>query len=83
MEYFTNEWFFSRFSEDHIETAKTEYWSYMDGIFDGLPFTIKLLAKSINLHDGIIIETSREREKLNIDLFCGDLQTGYFLLQLH
>ena len=84
MKYFTNDWFFSKLSEDEIDRISDEYWAYIDSIFEKLPFTLKILSKSINLHDGIVVNTNFNREShlLKLDFFCGDLQSGYFLLQL-
>jgi hypothetical protein len=85
MKYFTNDWFFSKLSDDDIEEISGRYWGYIDCIFEKLPFTLKVLSKYVNLHDGVVVESNFNKEKhvLKLELFCGDLQSGYFLLQLH
>lgn len=85
MKYFTNDWFFSKLSDDDIEEISGQYWGYIDSIFEKLPFSLKVLSKYVNLHDGIVVESNFNEEKraLKLELFCGDLQCGYFLLQLH
>ena len=84
MKYFTNDWFFSRLAEDDMEKIAEQYWNYIDSVFEKLPFTLKMLAKSLNLHDGIVISSVLEEKShtLTLELLCGDLQSGYFLLQL-
>lgn len=85
MKYFTNDWFFSKLSDDDMEEISSRYWGYIDSVFEKLPFSLKVLSKQINLHDGVVLESTfdKERHILNLEIFCGDLQTGYFLLQLH
>jgi len=84
MKYFTNDWFFSKLSDDAIEEISGQYWDYIGCIFEKLPFALKVLSKHVNLHDGIVVERNFDKEKhfLKLELFCGDLQSGYFLLQL-
>lgn len=84
MKYFTKEWFFSKLSEEELENIAKEYGDYIDSVFDALPFTLKILSKCVSLHDGIITASTLEgnNQSLQIELFCGNLQSGYFLLQL-
>ncbi len=84
MKYFTNDWFFSKLSDDEMEAISAQYWGYIDSVFEKLPFALKVLSKYVNLHDGIVVESNfnDERHVLKLELFCGDLQSGYFLLQL-
>ncbi len=84
MKYFTNDWFFSRLAEEDMEKIAEQYWHYIDSIFEKLPFTVKMLGKSLNLHDGIVISSVLEEKSrtLTLELLCGDLQSGYFLLKL-
>ena len=83
MKYFTNDWFFSRLSEEDMEKLVEQYSNYISSVFEKLPFVLKMLVKSVNLHDGIIVTSSlEEKNVLALELFCGDLQSGYFLLNL-
>jgi len=84
MKYFTNDWFFSKLSDDNIEAISVRYWGYIDSVFEELPFALKVLSKYVNLHDGIVVESifDDKLRVLKLELFCGDLQSGYFLLQL-
>lgn len=84
MKYFTKEWFFSRLGEVDMEKIAEQYWNYIDSVFEKLPFALKMLAKSVNLHDSIVIASVLEEKSriLTLELFCGNLQSGYFLLQL-
>jgi hypothetical protein len=84
MKHFTSDWFFSRLAEEDMEKIAVQYWNYIDSVFEKLPFALKILAKSVNLHDGNVIASALEEKShtLTLELFCGDLQSGYFLLQL-
>lgn len=72
MKYFTSDWFSSKLSEDEIDRISDEYWAYIDSIFEKLPFALKILSKSINLHDGIVVNTNFNREShlLKLDFFA-------------
>ena len=84
MKYYTQEWCFSNLDDQEIEERQKNYFEYIDKIYEKLPFTLKLLAKKINLHDGIIssIAFHHEQNILILKGVFGDLQTGYFLLEI-
>lgn len=62
----------------------TAYNEYINSRFMTLPFTLKLLSKHINLHDGILqqIVYNHTQNSLAMKCVCGDLQIGYFLIKI-
>lgn len=84
MKYFTKEWCSSKLEDQEIEENVKKYETYINEIQKNLPFTLKMLTKSINLHDGIIkkVSYSSEGNSLSIEGIFGDLQVGYFILEL-
>lgn len=62
MKYFTNDWFISRLPEEDLERIAEDYWNYIDSVFDKFPFTLKMLAKYVNLHDGIVLKSDLDKK---------------------
>ena len=84
MKYFTNEWCFSRLDDDQIELAITRYNTYINQIYQTLPFVLKIMAKQINFHDGILSYAcyAQDQNILILKGIFGDLQIGYFFLEI-
>lgn len=84
MKFFNKAWCFCELNDDEIEQRLESYKNYIDEIYSKLPFTLKLMAKNLNLHDGkIIISRFIQQEKsLILKGIFGDLQTGYYFLTL-
>lgn len=84
MKFFTEEWCSGKLKTSETKKVARDYQAYLDEIYDELPFPIKLLAKHINLHDGILgeIQYSKSSNMLILNGSFGDLETGYFSLQL-
>ncbi len=84
MKYFTEDWFRGNLPETVIDQKIEEYNDYLDKIFMAMPFPLKILSKSISLHDAIIEKVSfNKKENVAVfELLCGDLQIGYFSLIL-
>jgi hypothetical protein len=84
MKYYTKDWCFGKLSDEEIEKMDQKYNFYINKIYSKLPFTIKLLAKEINLHDGIVkkIKLSPRINVLFLEGIFGDLQTGYFSMEI-
>ncbi len=82
MKYFTKKWCFSELSDDEINNNINLYNRYINFIYDNLPVTLKLLLKSISLHDGIINSVTYVKSKKFLELsgIFGDLQFGYYNL---
>lgn len=85
MKYFTREWCWSELSDKVIDKISKDYEKYIDSIYITLPFTLKMIAKKINLHDGIISTVSLSSSEGNLILsgIFGDLEVGYFKLEIH
>lgn len=83
MRFFTREWAFSDLSAKKREEVRLAYNHHLAFLLPTLPKTVARLAK-LNLHDGIIrrIEVKQDTGRLVLGLRCGDLQTGYFDLDL-
>lgn len=84
MKYFTEEWCFGRIKESEIKTISKSYLAYLEGIYEKLPFPIKLLSRQISLHDGILeeIQYNEKNATLTLKGSFGDLQVGFFFLRL-
>lgn len=84
MKYFTKEWCFSNLGDYEIDRISKSYKDYIDSTHAKLPFVLKILAKSLNLHDGRLMKVSyiQNEGSLLLDGIFGDLQTGYFFLQI-
>jgi hypothetical protein len=84
MKYYTKEWCFSNLDDQEIEARQKSYDEYINKIYEKLPFTLKIMTRHINLHDGIIesISFCQEHNLFVLKGIFGDLQTGYFLLEI-
>ena len=80
MNYFTLEWLHS----DADEHPGKKYREHLIPLLKQWPTPVRMLANSISLHDGLIRELSWDTQKatLFLRLRCGDLQVGYFDLDL-
>lgn len=80
MKYFTKEWFSGALTDEEMDKSLLTYWDYIDSIFGTLPFSVKVLSKYINLHDGIIqdMQVDQELKVMYLTILGGDLQSGYF-----
>ena len=85
MKYFTKEWCFSNLEEAEIGKRIKSYKDYIDKIYEKLPFTLKILAKTLNIHDGIIKKVTFDmaNDMLILEGVFGDLQVGYFSLKVN
>lgn len=81
MNYFTTEWLHS----DTDEHPAEKYQEHLAPLLPQWPPDVQALAVRISLHDGLIRELSWDMEQatLFLRLRCGDLQVGYFDLDLH
>lgn len=84
MKFFTQDWASGVLSDEDTEQVRSSYWQHVDSIVPKLTAPIIELAKQINIHDGLIryVIVDRQAEKLTLALRCGDLQTGYYDLDL-
>jgi|GEM_PF-3153532 len=84
MKYFTSEWCWGDLSDNKIREISQNYDNYINRTYSKLLFPLKLLAKNINLHDGIVkkIKLSPSMENLIFYGVFGDLEIGYFNLKL-
>ncbi len=80
MKYFTKEWHNGKISDRKSSALAETYKEYIDKNVHRLPFSIRLLAKSISLHDGIIkyININSKNKTLEFLVSCGNLQIGYY-----
>ena len=81
MNYFTPEWH-RGYVEEH---PGKKYREHLLPLLRQWPTPVRMLANSISLHDGFICKFAWDTQKatLFLRLRCGDLQVGYFDLNLH
>jgi len=84
MKYFTQEWAYGGLADADAEKVRSSYWRYIDSIMPKLTAPVIELAKHTNIHDGLIryVVVDRQDEELLLALRCGDLQMGYYDLDL-
>lgn len=84
MKYFEIDIFKNECDEDKFEGKFEAYKRYVNSIYEKIPFTIKLLARSIPLHDGKIksIHIDSSNNKLEITIICGSNFAGYFEINI-
>lgn len=82
MKYFTPYWY-GDIPYKEVIRIRDSYWEYIENISEKLPFTVRILAKNINLHDAILQQFSYDITKKNVyvSYLGGDLQVGYFILE--
>jgi hypothetical protein len=83
LKYFTRYWYEGDHEADQAVTVEA-YWRHIDRIYDRLPPQARTLARDVNLHDGRFraVIFDRPSRTLEIRLRCGDLQAGYFDLDI-
>ena len=81
MNYFTSEWH-RGYVEEH---PGKKYREHLLPLLRRWPTPVRMLANSISLHDGFIrnFVWDTQESTLFLRLRCGDLQVGYFDLDLH
>ena len=81
MNYFTPEWH----RGDVDEHPAKKYRAHLVPLLRQWPTPVRMLANSISLHDGLIRKFTWDTQEaaLFLRLRCGDLQVGYFDLDLH
>jgi hypothetical protein len=84
MKYFTQEWCWDDLSDTQVATVLQRYDAYINSVYLQLPFALKVLAKSMNLHDGIIkkVALSPLEKSFVLSGVFGDLEVGYFKLRI-
>jgi hypothetical protein len=84
MNYFTPAWHNGDI-EDEDNTVYKKYKEYLAPLLPHWPPDVQILADRINLHDGLIRELLWDTNEaiLFLRLRCGDLQVGYYDLDLH
>ena len=83
MKFFKKE-YFEEMNEALLDNAFSKYQEYIENNFSKFPVVLKILAKYIFLHDGILKQIIYETRKnlLILEYICGDLQFGYFGLKI-
>jgi hypothetical protein len=83
VQYFTRNWYAGDDDADRSITVDA-YWRHVDAIADRLPPTVRTFAREVNLHDGRFraVTFAPSTGILELKLRCGDLEVGYFDLDL-
>lgn len=84
MKYFTKNWCWGDLDEKQVEEISLNYDKYIKKIYPLLPFSLKLIARNISFHDGILkgITISPSKKALTLEGIFGDLDWGYFDLRI-
>jgi hypothetical protein len=84
MKFFTREWANGDLPDERFADVRAKYWQHINSLLPNLPESVTQLAKQINLHDSLVrrVVLNRGTRNLALELRCGDLQTGYFDLDL-
>jgi hypothetical protein len=84
MKFFTAAWIQGELSDEEAEAVAPAYWAYLATLAERMPATVYTLAHGVNIHDGRIraVVFDRHRATLTLSMRCGDLQAGYFDLDL-
>ncbi len=84
MKYFTEEWAYGDMSDAMVDKTCSDYLQHIENLLPFLPKSIAILARDTNLHDGLIKHCIINYSECNMNLVlrCGDLQVGYFDLNL-
>ncbi len=80
MDYFTEAWHGD--TSEKADEVLGAYRQHLAGIVPRLPPSVRELASETNLHDGRIRRVVLDGDTLLMELRCGDLQDGYFDLDL-
>ena len=84
MNYFTPAWHSGELDDEVVEKSIRDYKRHLARLLPSLPPEVQRLATRISLHDGLLWEAlvDRGQARLRLTLRCGDLQVGYFDLEL-
>ena len=84
MKYFTRAWAHGEPSDAENASIVRSYDRYIERITRLLPRPLATLARGISLHDALIrrVIADFDRHSLRLELLCGDLQVGYFDLEI-
>ena len=84
MRFFTKKWHAGNMEDREMNETLNKYNEYITQIYAQLPVTLKILAKSISLHDGFIknVLFFENQRKIIISGIFGDLEFGYYTLKL-
>jgi len=85
MKFFTAQWAHgSELSEEEQNAVLSAYATHVNGLLPALPATIHALARGVDLHDGLLrgVTLDRPRRRRALGLRCGELQKGYFDIDL-
>lgn len=84
MKYFTPAWHRGDLDDEASNRAFEDYQRHLTSLLPNLPPEVRRLATRINIHDGLLWEVAvnLEMDTLRLTLRCGDLQVGYFDLDL-
>jgi hypothetical protein len=85
MRFFTREWPSGLLSEELWRSVSVQYDRHFRNFLPKLPETIAQLGTTISIHDGLIQSAAVDQrtKELHLLLRCGDLQVGYYDLNLH
>ena len=84
MRFLTRAWHSGELSDSDHEAAAAAYRAHRATVLPRLPETARWFAETVDIHDGLLraVTLDREAATLQLRLRCGDLERGYFDLEL-
>ena len=84
MLFFTRAWHRGELTDEEFERVPHEYAAHLKRILPSLPTAVQSFAREVSLHDGLFREVVVDylQDQVTLCLRCGDLQVGYFDLDL-
>jgi hypothetical protein len=84
MKFFTRQWHAGDMPAREADKVPRAYAEHLESLLPRLPEALLALARNVNLHDGRIRQVRFDRPACVVTLAvrCGDLQSGYFDVDL-
>jgi hypothetical protein len=84
MKYFTRQWANGELPDEAYDAAVRAYADHIAQLLPRLPKPLAILARDVSLHDALVrcVVVDRTSDKICLGLLCGDLQAGYFDLDV-
>jgi hypothetical protein len=84
MKYLTRAWSEGDFSDDEADAIIAAYREHRAAVLPQLSQSVRWFAETVDVHDGLLrgVTLDRSAGTLHLALRCGDLQQGYFDVEL-
>jgi hypothetical protein len=84
MKYFTRQWANGELPDEAYDATVRAYADHIAQLLPRLPRPLAILARDVSLHDALVrcVVVDRTSDKICLELLCGDLQAGYYDLDV-